>query len=83
MKVNLFLDKGKFTAELHWRQPRFAYSTCGLFTKHCKRIQKFRGTGNLRRMNSINLVLLMMQHVLKIKIYLREMFQINFESQSL
>ena len=30
--------------DLHLRQQGFAYSACGLFTKHCK----FRETGNLK-----------------------------------
>ena len=29
-------------------QPWFTYSTCGLFTKHCEKIKKFRETGNLK-----------------------------------
>ena len=28
--------------ELHLKQPRFTYSACGPFTKHCERIKKFR-----------------------------------------
>ena len=32
---------------LHLRKPQFTYSACGPFTKHCKKIQKFRETGNL------------------------------------
>ena len=36
--------------ELHLKQPGFTYSDCGLFTKHCERIQKFRGTGNLKHL---------------------------------
>ena len=36
--------------ELHLKQPGFTYSACGLFTKHCKRIQKFRETSNLKHL---------------------------------
>ena len=36
--------------ELHLKQPRFTYSACGPFTKHSKRIQKFRETVNLKRL---------------------------------
>ena len=36
--------------ELHLKQPGFAYSACGTFTKHCKRFQKFRNTGNLKHL---------------------------------
>ena len=36
--------------ELHLKQPKFTHSSCGPFTKHCKRIQKFRETGNLKHL---------------------------------
>ena len=36
--------------ELHLKQPEFSYSVCGTFTKHCKRIQIFRETGNLKHL---------------------------------
>ena len=58
-------------AEWHLRQPGFVYSACGPFTKHCERIQKFRETGNLKhlyRNELVELVLLMMQHILIVKI---------------
>ena len=32
--------------EMHLRQPQFTYSACGPFTKHKKRIQKFKETGD-------------------------------------
>ena len=32
----------------HLKLPGFTYSACGPFTKHCKRIQKFREAGNLK-----------------------------------
>ena len=35
---------------MHLKQPRFTYSACGPFTKHCERIQKFRETGNLKHL---------------------------------
>ena len=31
--------------ELYLKQPGFAYSACGPFTKHHKKIHKFRETG--------------------------------------
>ena len=41
--INKFLLTGdKFMLELHLKQPGLSYSTCGPFTKHDKRIQKFR-----------------------------------------
>ena len=36
--------------ELDLKQPGFTYSTCGPFTKHCERIQKFKETGNLKHL---------------------------------
>ena len=45
--INKFLLAGdKFMPEMHLRQPRFTYSTCGSFTKNKGRIQKFMQTGN-------------------------------------
>ena len=47
--VNKFLLAGeKFMPEMRLRQPGFAYSTCGPFTKNKERIQKFKETGDLR-----------------------------------
>ena len=45
--VNKFLLAGdKFMLEMHLKQPRFTYSTCGSFTKNKERIQKFKETGD-------------------------------------
>ena len=45
--TNKFLLAGdKFMPEMHLRQPQFTYSTCGPFTKHKQRIQKFKETGD-------------------------------------
>ena len=45
--INKFLLAGeKFMPETHLRQPQFTHSACGLFTKHKKRIQKFKETGD-------------------------------------
>ena len=43
-----FLGGHKFVPEMHLRQPRFTYSTCGAFTKNKERIQKFKETGDSR-----------------------------------
>ena len=43
-----FLTGDKFMPELLYKQPGFTYSACGPFTKHPKRIQKLRETGNLK-----------------------------------
>ena len=49
--TNKFLLTGEiFMPELHLEQPKFTYSGCGPFTKHCERIQKFRETGNLKKL---------------------------------
>ena len=42
----LLLAGDKFLPEMHLRQPQFAYSACGPFTKHKQRIQKFKKTGD-------------------------------------
>ena len=45
--VNKFLlAVVKFMSEMHLRQPGFAYSACGPFTKNKERIQKFKETGD-------------------------------------
>ena len=45
--VNKFLLTGnKFMREMHLKEPRFTYSTCGPFTKNKERIQKFMQTRN-------------------------------------
>ena len=49
--VNKYLLAGdKLMPELHLRQPGFAYSVCGAFTKHRERIQIFRKTGDLKHL---------------------------------
>ena len=50
--INKFVLAGpKFMAELHLRQTEFTYSACGPFTKHRKRIQKFRETGGFKHLS--------------------------------
>ena len=45
--VNKFLLTGdKFMPEMHLKQPGFAYSVCGPFTKNKERIEKFKETGD-------------------------------------
>ena len=36
-------------SELHLRQPRFTYSFCEPFSKHCERIKIFKGTDDLNQ----------------------------------
>ena len=47
---NFLLTVGKFIPELYLKPPEFSYSACGDFTKHCKKIKKFRETGNLKHL---------------------------------
>ena len=46
----LLLTGAKFMPEHHLKQPEFAYSASGLFTKYHERIQKFRKAGNLKHL---------------------------------
>ena len=47
--VNKFLLAGdKFMLEIHLKQPGFAYSVCGPFTKNKEQIQKCKETGDTR-----------------------------------
>ena len=49
--INKFLLTGdKFMLELHLKQPGLSYSTCGPFTRHDKRIQKFREIDSLKHL---------------------------------
>ena len=83
--VNKFLFEGdKFMPEMHLRQPGFTYSACGRFTKHKKRIQNFMQTGYINYIYKNELdkahdahVLLMMQHILIVKIWLKEHNQVK------
>ena len=78
--IKFLLAGDKFMPVLHLRQPGFFYSDCGPFTKHCERIQELRETGYLRHIYKklelvlLKLVLFMMQHILILKIKLRELF---------
>ena len=50
MKIihKFLLTSDKFMPELHLKQPEFTNSACGIFTKHCEKIPKFRETDNLK-----------------------------------
>ena len=43
---NFLLAGDKFTPEMHLKQPGFAYSACGPFTRNKERIEKLMQTGN-------------------------------------
>ena len=46
--INKFLLVGdKFMPEMHLKQPGFAYSACGPFTKNKERIKKFKERGDM------------------------------------
>ena len=45
----------KFMPKLHLGQPGFAYSVCVQFTKHGKRIQKFKETGDFKHISKSEL----------------------------
>ena len=49
LKKFYWLEKN-IMPELHLEQPGFTYSVCVTFTKHRQRIQKFRGTANLKHL---------------------------------
>ena len=57
------LVRDKFMSESHLRQPGFTYSACGPFTKHQRRIQKFKETGNLNHINKKKLDKACFDHV--------------------
>ena len=40
------LASDKFMPEMHFKQPGFTYSACGLFTRNIERTEKFMQTGN-------------------------------------
>ena len=40
------LADDKFMPEMHFKQPGFTYSACGLFTRNIERTEKFMQTGN-------------------------------------
>ena len=49
--INKFVLAGyKSVPEFHLKQPGRTYSACGPFSKHCKKIQTFRETGNLKHL---------------------------------
>ena len=51
--VSKFLLTGDtFIHDMHLRQSGFTDSACGPFTKHRKRIQKFRETGDLKHVHN-------------------------------
>ena len=61
--INKFLlADDKFMPEMHLRQLRFVYSTCGPFTRHKERIKEFKRTGDTRYIYRNELVKACFQH---------------------
>ena len=61
--ANKFLLLGdKFMPEIHLKQPVFAYSACGPFTKNKERIKKFMQTGNTNFISKNELYKACFQH---------------------
>ena len=54
-------------SEMHLRQPRFVYSTCGPFTRHKERMKEFKRTGDTRYIY-INLIKLVFNTILLMQI---------------
>ena len=46
--MNNVIKGDKLMPEMHFRQLRFVYSACGLFTRHKERIKEFKHTGDTR-----------------------------------
>ena len=67
--INKFLLAGdKFMPEMHLKQPRFTYSTCGPFTKNKEKIQKFKETGDTSYILKMNLIRLVFNMILLIEL---------------
>ena len=71
--INKFLLAGdKFMPEMHLKQPGFAYSACGPFTKNKERVQKLKKKQEIQdiytKMNYIKLVfnIIWLMEILKI-----------------
>ena len=47
----LLLAEDKFMPEIHLKQPGFAYSACGAFTRNKQKIQKFIQKGDINHIN--------------------------------
>ena len=62
MVNNLLLAEDKFMPEMHLKQPGFAYSACGPFTKNKERIKKFKETGDPRHIYQNELGIACFQH---------------------
>ena len=61
--VNKFLLAGdKFMPEMHLRQPEFAYSACGPFTKSREKIKKLKETEDSRYIYQSELDKICFQH---------------------
>ena len=77
----IFLAGDKILPELHLRQPGFTSSIRRWFNKHLERIENFKEMSYLIlfiKTNQASLVFLIILHILKTKIWLKELFWIIF-----
>ena len=82
----IFLAGDNFLPELHLRQPGFTSSVCRWFNKHLERIENFKEMSDLIlfiKTNQANLIFLIILHILKPKIWLKELFWIIFWKKKL
>ena len=80
---NFLLAEDTFMPEMHLKQPRFTYRTCGPFTKNKERIQKSKETGDTRYIYKNELNKVCFQHDMaygNLKIQQKEKFKIKFNS---
>ena len=79
---NFLLEEDKFMPGMHLKQPRFTYSTCGLFTKNKERI-KILCTQEIQiiftRIILIKLVFNMIWLMVNIKIWIKNTVRKSFE----
>ena len=80
-KKNL-LAVDKFISEMHLKQPKFTYSSCGPFKETTKEYKIFEETGDSRqiyiKMNQVKLVFNMIKLIEILKIQQDEQLQIKF-----
>ena len=72
----------KFISEMHLKQPKFTYSSCGPFKETTKEYKIFEETGDSRyiyiKMNQVKLVFNMIKLIEILKIQQDEQLQIKF-----
>ena len=80
-KIIIFIDWRQIYSRIASITGRTTHNACRPFTKYRERIQKLREKQVIQNIyieiNQTRLVLLMIQHILKVKIQQRELFQIS------